>query len=138
MQRILLISLVLYAACMKSISCQQPQSNVLVYKTNEFNTQLKNIPIAMVAFYAPWCHYSQELLPEFDTASSIVKYLPDVALVKVDCYDQASKGTCASQKVNGYPTIKIFKYGQFYKMYSGPRKSYEIINYIFGLEDGTN
>ena len=137
MQRILIISLVLYALCMTSISCQQ-QSNVLAFNSNQFNTQLKNVPIAMVAFYAPWCHYSQMLLPEFDTASAIVKFLPDVSLIKVDCYDQASKDTCKSQNVNGYPTIKIFKYGRFYKMYDGPRKSFEILNYIFGLEDGTN
>jgi len=93
--------------------------------------------LQLLRFYAPWCHYSQDLLPEFDTASSIVKYLPEISLIKVDCYDQTSKDTCVSQNIQGYPTIKIFKNGVFYKMYTGPRKSYEMINYIFHLHDGT-
>lgn len=135
MQSGLLISLVICAVSIGSIASQQ--SNVLVYHSNEFDNQLRNVPIAIVAFYAPWCHYSQDLLPEFDSASAIVKYLPEVSLIKVDCYDSTSKNTCVSQNVQGYPTIKIFKYGIFYKMYTGPRKSYAIIDYIFHLVDGT-
>ena len=126
-----IIPFIIGAICISTISAQ---SNVMVYNANKFANDLKNHPIAMVAFYAPWCHYSQDMLPEYDAASLVVKYLPDVKLIKIDCWtDLKDEATCKSQGVLGFPTMKIFKYGVFYKDFNGPRKSYEIINEIFNV-----
>lgn len=111
------------------------ESRVLAYDDNLFASELAKHNIAMVAFYAPWCHYSQALLPEYDAASLMLRFLPETAMIKVDCWTTSSK-TCQQQKVPGYPTIRIFRNGVFYKEYKGPRKSYDIISELFSTVNG--
>ncbi len=106
------------------------ESQVQSYDDNLFATELAKHKVAMVAFYAPWCHYSQGLLPEYDAASFMLRFLPEASMIKVDCWTTASK-TCLEQQIAGYPTIKLFNKGVFYKTYNGPRKSYEIISELF-------
>lgn len=53
-----------------------------------------------------------------------------MALVKVDC-TAGGKETCNKHSVSGYPTLKIFRNGEFSQEYNGPREAngniYELI-----------
>ena len=130
----LLISLIVATVCVSTITADT-KSSVLIFDDNKFANELRNYPVSLVAFYAPWCHYSQDLLPELDSASDYVNFLPDVKVIKVDCWT-TSQATCNAQGVKGYPTIKIFKNGVFYKDYNGERKSFGLINEIFNVYNG--
>jgi protein disulfide-isomerase A3 len=62
----------------------------------------------------------------FDSASiTLKKNEPPVALIKVDC--TVEKLTCAKYEVRGYPTLKIFRNGEFVQVYKGTRDTDGII-----------
>jgi len=99
-----------------------------VYDDNLFASQLAKHKLSMVAFYAPWCGYSKAMLPEFDKASMYLKdnNIVDIALVKMDCWTTTGS-TCAALNIAGYPTMKVYKSGVYYRDYVGARKFEEIL-----------
>lgn len=122
------------AICVSSVFAAD--SNVLVYDDNAFATQLSQHKLAMVAFYAPWCHYSQAMLPEYDSASVWARdNIPEVALIKVDCWT-TSGATCSAQNVLGYPTMRIYKNGVYYKDFVGERKEFDILTDLINVWNG--
>ena len=54
---------------------------------------------------------------------------PPIALVKVDC-TEAGKDTCNKHGVSGYPTLKIFRNGEFSQEYGGPREAGGIVKFM--------
>jgi protein disulfide isomerase family A protein 3 len=88
--------------------------------------------LALVKFYAPWCGHCKRMAPEFDAASTILKNDDSpVALVKVDCTADG-KDACSKHGVSGYPTLKVFKNGEFAFDYNGPREKDGIVKYMRG------
>lgn len=49
----------------------------------------------------------------------------------MDCTSDNGKDTCAKYSVSGYPTLKIFKNGEFSSEYNGPRDAGKIHHPIF-------
>ena len=94
--RNILISFVFAAICFSNTMAASKQSAVLEFNDSQFYNQLKNYKVAVVSFYAPWCHYSQDLLPELDTSAKYVATLPDAKVIKVDCWT-TSRATCDAQ-----------------------------------------
>ncbi len=132
----IVISLIVATICVSGIAADTTNS-VLIYDDYKFFYELRNVPIAMVTFYAPWCGYSQQLLPELDlAANSFAPFSTPVKLIKVDCYIPGKPeqlATCANENIKGYPTIKIYKNGVFFENYNGARKQMEILNELFKL-----
>ncbi len=115
------------------------QENMLVYTGLDFYTKIGSHKIAIVDFYAPWCRYSQGLAPEFDKAAIILKdilKLEDVSLIKVDCYEANSAQLCTDQKIFGYPTLKVYKNGIFFKDYSFERTADSIVYFMLDIVNG--
>jgi len=81
---------------------------------------------------APWCGYSKKLAPEYSKAATVLKSDdPPVPLAKVDCTSQdGGKDICRKYGVRGYPTLKLFKSGQFSEEYQGPREADAIVEYM--------
>lgn len=46
---------------------------------------------------------------------------PCILIEQVDCTSDNGKDTCSKYGVSGYPTLKIFKNGEFASEYNGPR-----------------
>ncbi|CAH8495868.1 unnamed protein product [Schistosoma turkestanicum] len=117
-----LLSCLLFAAF---ASCDK----VIELTKDNFHSELKSIPVALVKFYAPWCGHCKNLAPEFVTAADIIsKKTGDVKLVKLDC--TAHESICSEFGVSGYPTLKIFRNGELDSEYKGPRKADGIANYM--------
>jgi len=54
-----------------------------------------------------------------------VKEDPPIPLAKVDC--PANEALCREFGVSGYPTLKIFRNGQYNSEYDGPRSAGNLI-----------
>jgi len=113
----LLISLTSYAAA----------NDVLVFTDSDFETKVKQHDVLLAEFYAPWCGHCKRLAPEYEkAATALVKNEPPVALAKVDCTVETK--ICGKYSVSGYPTLKIFKNGEFAEDYNGPREADGIVS----------
>uniref|UniRef100_A0A170Z0I6 Protein disulfide-isomerase n=1 Tax=Triatoma infestans TaxID=30076 RepID=A0A170Z0I6_TRIIF len=105
-------------------------SDVIELTDADFQTKLKEYETTLVMFYAPWCGHCKKLKPEFEKAASLLlSNDPPVTLAKVDC-TEAGKETCNKFSVSGYPTLKIFKEGDFSKEYTGPREAHGIAKHM--------
>ncbi|XP_022244185.1 protein disulfide-isomerase A3-like isoform X3 [Limulus polyphemus] len=106
-------------------------SDVLDYSGPDFEDLVKEHDIILVEFFAPWCGHCKKLAPEYESAATTLKNNdPPVSLAKVDCTSDNGKETCSKYGVSGYPTLKIFRQGEFSAEYSGPRQADGIIKYM--------
>eukprot|EP00549_Striatella_unipunctata_P022158 CAMPEP_0118681382 /NCGR_PEP_ID=MMETSP0800-20121206/4905_1 /TAXON_ID=210618 ORGANISM="Striatella unipunctata, Strain CCMP2910" /NCGR_SAMPLE_ID=MMETSP0800 /ASSEMBLY_ACC=CAM_ASM_000638 /LENGTH=587 /DNA_ID=CAMNT_0006577667 /DNA_START=93 /DNA_END=1856 /DNA_ORIENTATION=+ len=69
---------------------------------------LKTHTYVFVDFYAPWCIYSQRLLPVWSKLEKVG--FAHVVIVKVDCAEQAD--LCREHKIMAFPTMRLFKDGK--------------------------
>ncbi|ESO92392.1 hypothetical protein LOTGIDRAFT_190816 [Lottia gigantea] len=100
--------------------------DVLVFTDSDFSTKASEHDLALIEFYAPWCGHCKKLAPEYEKAASTLKSNdPPVALAKVDC--TVEKDVCSKYGVSGYPTLKIFRNGEFSEDYNGPREAGGIV-----------
>merc|ERR1712168_830085 len=105
-------------------------SDVLELSDETFKDGVSGKDIILVEFYAPWCGHCKRLAPEYDTAAAeLIKNDPPIALAKVDCVGEG-KDSCSKFGVSGYPTLKIFRDGEFSQEYDGPRDSAGIISFM--------
>ena len=74
--------------------------------------------ICIISFHR--CGHCKKLAPEYEVAATTLKNNdPPIPIAKVDC--TAETKTCEKYGVSGYPTLKIFKNGQFASEYNGER-----------------
>ncbi|VVT43664.1 uncharacterized protein SAPINGB_P000088 [Magnusiomyces paraingens] len=94
---------------------------------DEFNKFIKSKPIVLAKFFAPWCGHCKKLAPEYETAATALKS-KDIALAEIDC--TVNKDLCSSFKIQGYPTLLIFRGLDEQNPYNGGRTSKDIVNYM--------
>ena len=96
-----------------------------------FKAEMSKFDTALVKFFAPWCGHCKRLAPEYEKASvDLANNDPPLPLVEIDCTSDNGKEICQEYGVNGYPTLKIFRSGEFSSDYNGPRDSAEIVKYM--------
>jgi len=99
---------------------------------DSFKSAIAENDAMLVEFFAPWCGHCKRLAPEYAKAATSLKSAdPPVPLAKVDCTSEAGgKDICGEYGVSGYPTLKIFKGGEFAQEYQGPRDADGIVKYM--------
>ncbi|KAJ8145431.1 hypothetical protein OY671_001481 [Metschnikowia pulcherrima] len=65
----------------------------------------------IVEFYAPWCGYCKQLKPVYH---KLAKYIQEdanlaVNVASVNCDEPNSKPLCSKYRVQGYPTLMVFR-----------------------------
>ncbi|XP_022088901.1 thioredoxin domain-containing protein 5-like isoform X2 [Acanthaster planci] len=75
--------------------------------------------LTLVKFFAPWCGHCKKLAPAFEDLAHKIDDKPGLTAAKVDC--TVHKSTCNKYEVRGYPTMLLFKGGQYVEKYSSGR-----------------
>eukprot|EP00916_Digyalum_oweni_P012181 GHVL01020155.1.p1 GENE.GHVL01020155.1~~GHVL01020155.1.p1 ORF type:complete len:478 (+),score=104.90 GHVL01020155.1:63-1496(+) len=107
---------------------KKDDEKVVVLTDSTFDDFLKDNPLTLVEFYAPWCHHCQQLAPEYEAAAvALADKDSKVKLAKVD----ATTETEISQRfeIGGYPTLKFFRNGEA-EEFDGGRTTDAILQYI--------
>ncbi|GAM19887.1 hypothetical protein SAMD00019534_030620 [Acytostelium subglobosum LB1] len=65
----------------------------------------------MLAFYAPWCPYSQELEPVFNYVAEVLN--GELNFARLDCV--ADPSLISRFNIEAYPTIKVYRDGILYQ-----------------------
>lgn len=91
-----------------------------------------------VMFYAPWCSHCSKVMTIWDKLAEINHQRRRLKIVKVDCVD--STPICASEKIKGYPTFRLYEYHQSVT-YRGKKRSVNDFNqfiqdHLPSLSDG--
>lgn len=106
-------------------------SDVFDYSGPDFEDQVVKHDAILIEFFAPWCGHCKKLAPEYEKAATTLKKAdPPIPLAKVDCTSDNGKETCSKYGVSGYPTLKIFRNGEFSSEYNGPRDADGIVKYM--------
>jgi len=80
---------------------------VQIVGKDHFDTVLKENPLALVEFYAPWCGHCKNLAPEYKKAATKLKE-HKIALLAVDATLDDNKSLSSEYGVSGFPTLKVF------------------------------
>ncbi|KAI9464660.1 thioredoxin-like protein [Boletus coccyginus] len=107
-----------------------PDTKVKMLDPKGFKRVMKNNRTSVVAFVAPWCGHCKQMAPEYSKAARNLS--PLVPFYAIDCDAESNKQLCASQEVQGFPTVKVFpRGGQLpgQKYESGERTSNNLIKW---------
>lgn len=96
-------------------------SSVNILKSSDFENNslyLKNKNCSFILFYTNWCQYCQNIKPEYIKFANIAQFLNICA---INCEDNESlikkMEKYSNIKIEGYPTIYIYKNGKPLKKY---------------------
>ena len=104
-------------------------SDVIALTDDNFETEIAKYKVALVEFYAPWCGHCKALKPAYDEAAATLKKENSKAvLVKVDATE--NRNVASEHGVQGFPTIKLFRDGEFESDYDGGREAYDLAEYM--------
>ena len=90
--------------------------------------------LSFILFYAPWCKYSRDFLPQFDEVSEIIRknsHLNNIFLAKVDCVQE--KDIYWSENIADYglfPILKTYIAGGSPLLYEGERNAESVLQYL--------
>jgi thiol-disulfide isomerase/thioredoxin len=76
---------------------------------NDLNNQTGGKKVEIVLFYALWCGYSRQFLPEWKSFVESIKLKnPQIEVKEIKCEEEQEK-MCTQMGVTGYPTVILYK-----------------------------
>nr|XP_034307085.1 protein disulfide-isomerase A5-like isoform X1 [Crassostrea gigas] len=97
--------------------------------SKDFKSFLKSKSSVLVMFYAPWCGHCKKAKPEYQTAADkLAKESDSKVFAAVDC--TTNEDICKTEKIDGYPTIKLYSDGNYMADYNEDRKSENFYNFL--------
>ncbi|ODQ80843.1 hypothetical protein BABINDRAFT_161046 [Babjeviella inositovora NRRL Y-12698] len=76
----------------------------------------------IIEFYAPWCGHCKQLFPKYKKVGKVVSDLA-VQVAAVDCDEQQNKQLCSQQRIEGFPTLMVFRPSKYSHDSPPPKKS---------------
>jgi thioredoxin-like negative regulator of GroEL len=86
--------------------------------------------LAFVLFYVNWCAHSRKLFPLWNQLDDKYKDHDVIKIRRVDCEKESKNDLCFKQKVNGVPTLNIYKEGYYIREYEGGTTFDELVDGI--------
>jgi thiol-disulfide isomerase/thioredoxin len=77
-----------------------------------FNALVQDKAAVMVNFYAPWCFWSQKLLPAWTALSErlhATSYSQSISVLQIDCTVEPAKTLCRKQAIHAFPSIHVYR-----------------------------
>jgi len=111
-----------------SIETGKPHSTVQILTEDNVDDALNDPAngLWLLKFYAPWCGHCKKLAP---TLNKMAPYLAGkLSIGKIDCTDSLAKPICDKHLIKGYPTLKIYRDGDFFD-YPGKRDADSMITF---------
>lgn len=85
--------------------------------------------VTLVDFYADWCRHCKNLMPIIEQVSEIFEDMDQVQVVKVNG-DASGKKLSKKYKIQGYPTLLLFRENSEPIEFDGSRDAESISNFI--------
>lgn len=94
----------------------ESSSEIVNMSPDAFQTLVSSQPFVVVDFYATWCRPCIQMAPHLE---KIAREYDDnqLKLVKIDA--EKNEVLSQTQKITGYPTLKLYKDGKEVKMHLG-------------------
>ncbi|XP_055523496.1 thioredoxin domain-containing protein 5 homolog [Wyeomyia smithii] len=86
--------------------------------------------VTFIKFYAPWCGHCMRLAPTWEQLAEKFIGSDTVKIAKVDCTLEVNKVLCGEQKVNGFPTVFIYRNGEVLSEYNGNRSLEDLHDFV--------
>ena len=105
-----------------------PHKTVIDLTSNNFDDHLSDPANGLwfLKFYAPWCGHCKQLAPTLDKVAPFLS--GKMSFGKIDCTQSINKKLCGRFGVRGYPTLQIFRDGDYFP-YQGKRDADSIIDF---------
>uniref|UniRef100_A0A336JZZ6 protein disulfide-isomerase n=1 Tax=Culicoides sonorensis TaxID=179676 RepID=A0A336JZZ6_CULSO len=105
-------------------------SDVLVLNKDNIASAIQQNEFIVITFYAPWCPYSKEWLPKLEeTARILKKQKSNIVMARIDADSEANSVVTEIYKIDGFPTILLFKKGSSNE-YTGKRNPSQLIDWL--------
>ena len=104
------------------------QDSVVDLTSKNFEEKLQEKEFALIEFFAPWCGHCKKLVPEYNKLAEKFATNEKVNIFKVNG-DQESD-VMSKFEIQGFPTIKLFKNGKFFRDYDGERTADAIASWL--------
>lgn len=86
--------------------------------------------VTFVKFFAPWCGHCKRLAPTWEELALKFVGRSDIKIAKVDCTLADNKDLCATEEVDGFPTLFIYKNGEKISEYNGSRSLEDLFDFV--------
>lgn len=106
-----------------------PQVDLIDALTDKtFPTTIKNKDLVFVLFYLPFDDKSMAFLYAYADASKEIESDPARPLTRVNCHDWTD--VCGNEKINIYPTMRMYRNGKMLKDYKGLLDSQAVVTTV--------
>lgn len=132
-----------FLLCLILVLIRGTEGSVVVdlteYTAEEFHLELQNHESIFVKFYTPTCPHCKDMAKDF---ALVARQLQDqdeaIVLAEVDCSHDAGEEVCSKYGIVGFPTLKLFRYGSFYKNYNSKRNAKTMKNWLVNQIQGSS
>lgn len=120
------IILALALASLMAISLAE--GDVFILTDDNYDETLKNSPVVMVKFFAPWCGHCKAFAPEYEKAAKMAKEQgKPYVIAELDA--TVHKKAAEREGIQGFPTVKLYLSGKAID-YNGDRTAEAVIKFI--------
>jgi hypothetical protein len=108
-----------------------PAEPIALASDAAFTSAISSADILLVSFGVPWCSHCRTFAPVLQEATRMLAAVNLTSVVaEIDC--EAAPHTCAEHLPGKqrWPTVVLFRGGQRFMQYSGPRNAQDIASFI--------
>jgi len=114
----------------RKLKAESADRHIRFISPAEFSVHI-NKGLWIIMYGANWCQYTQKLTPKWlglQTRIRAENLAKDINIAKVECTKDMD--FCASQGIDGFPTIYVYENGKKYEEYLGNHEVNEMFTYV--------